>query len=96
MELLTLFLLTVVCAYVVCIGGYRKYKSTFEKVAYYNGIIGLVALPIAIVGMLLTVTNIQGIHGDLSIFTLVLIVWAATAIISVVAIINLFIRKIKT
>ncbi|MDC8829363.1 hypothetical protein [Alteromonas gilva] len=96
MGMLTLFLLIVVCANVVCIGCYRKYKSPFEKVAFYSGIIGIVALPVNIVGLFLGATNIQGVHGDLSIFLLVFIVWAATAIISVVANINLIIRKVKS
>ena len=93
--MIKLILFFIVCSNVACISCYRKYKSPFEKVAYYSGIAGLVVLPISIIGMFLSATNIQGIHGDTSIYGLVIFLWAITVLISVIAVINFIIKSFK-
>ena len=72
--MIKLILFFIVCSNVACISCYRNYKSSFEKVAFYSGIAGLVVLPISIIGLFLSVTNIQDIHGDISIYGLVIFV----------------------
>ncbi|MCB5225330.1 hypothetical protein JAO78_000670 [Alishewanella sp. 16-MA] len=93
--MLKLILFIIVCANIGCLICYRKYQSYFEKVAYYNAIAGLIVLPVSIVGVFLSATNIQGIHGDTSIYGLVIFIWAITVLISLVAVVNLILKNIK-
>ena len=93
--MIKLILLMIVCSNIVCISCYRKYKSSFEKLAFYNAITGLVVLPISIVGVFLSATNIQGIHGNTSIYSLVIIIWAITVLISLFGVVNLIIKSLK-
>lgn len=66
-----LFLLAIVIN-VSAIKYFRKYSDSEEKKAFYSGILGLVLFPISIIGGVLSATNIQGIHGDLNGFTIIL------------------------
>ena len=70
--MIRMLLCLIVCINVCAIYYFRNYLSSSEKAAFYSGITGLVCLPLAGMGLLLSATNIQGIHGDLGGYSLVI------------------------
>lgn len=64
--MLLLLFVGVVLIHVLTIAQCRCYRNDSEKTAFYCGITGLVCLPLLGVGLLKGASNIQGIHGDLT------------------------------
>ncbi|PKI02477.1 hypothetical protein CXF81_06325 [Glaciecola sp. 33A] len=52
------------------------------------GLLGIISLLILLLGMFAGVTNIQGVHGNLSFFTILLWIWIGITMFTAFAIIE--------
>ena len=75
---------------------FRKHNNSDEKKAFYRGILGLALFSISSVGGVASATNIQGIHVDLSGFTIILFLCFIATCYSVYSVGKLLVfRKIQ-
>ncbi len=72
---------------------FRNYTNSSEKVAFFSGITGLVCLPLAGLGLLLGATNIQGVHGDLGGYAVVMLILFFATCVSAYELTRVFVKK---